>query len=216
MVYSEYMKLRILFYHFKGLKAPIIARYLQAENINCARQNVAIFIKKYRQIKSIRRRSGSGRPSKLTAEVKAIVEEETRKDDETTAHQLHQFVLSRGYRISLRTILRCRTSLGWTFRGSAYCQSLLLSVIVHTYRWSVKINDARTSLTKKVSRSASYRLRSDFVQTSFFKTIRYCITIVLRKRNIMLFLTSTVQHLRHHRSLSFRLHALRLRRLNRH
>ena len=122
MVYSEYTKLRILFYHFKGLKAPTIARYLQAVNIHCARQNVAIFIKKYRQTKSICRRSGSGRPSKLTAEVKAIVEEEMRRDDETTAHQLHQLHLSRGYRISLRTILRCRTSLGWTFRGSAYCQ----------------------------------------------------------------------------------------------
>ena len=52
-------------------------------------------------------------------------------------------------------------------------------------------NNARTSLTK-VSRSASYRLRSDFVLTSFFKTIRYCKTIVLRKRNVMLFLTATV------------------------
>ena len=53
--------------------------------------------------------------------------------------------------------------------------------------------NARTSLTKKVSRSASYRLRSDFVLTSFFKTIRYCKTIVLRKRNVMLFLTATVR-----------------------
>jgi hypothetical protein len=26
-----------------------------------------------------------------------------------------------GIDISLRTILRCRTALGWTFRGSAYC-----------------------------------------------------------------------------------------------
>ena len=52
--------------------------------------------------------------------------------------------------------------------------------------------NARTSLTKKVSRSASYRLRSDFVLTSFFKTIRYCKSIALRKRNVMLFLTATV------------------------
>ena len=52
--------------------------------------------------------------------------------------------------------------------------------------------NARTSLTKKVSGSASYRLRSDFFLTLFFKTIRYCKTIVLRKRNVMLFLTTTV------------------------
>ena len=122
MVYSEYTMLWILLY--KGLKASTIARYLQAENIiwMCARQNVAIFIKKYRQTNSICRRSGSGRPSKITAEVKAIVEEEMRKDDETTAHQLHRLLLSRGYRISLHTILCCRTSLGWTFRGSVYSQ----------------------------------------------------------------------------------------------
>ena len=45
-----------------------------------------------------------------------------RLDDETTAIQLHQLLISRGYNISKRTVLRCRTSLGWTFRGSAYCQ----------------------------------------------------------------------------------------------
>ena len=45
-----------------------------------------------------------------------------RKDDETTAMQLHTLLVNRGYRVSLRTILRCRTSLGWTFRGSSYCQ----------------------------------------------------------------------------------------------
>ena len=45
-----------------------------------------------------------------------------RRDDETTASQLHVILTAMGYSISLRTILRCRTSLGWTFRGSAYCQ----------------------------------------------------------------------------------------------
>ena len=50
-------------------------------------------------------------------EIKCVVEEQMRLDDKTTAHQLQK-----GYSISLRTILRCRTALGWTFRGSAYCQ----------------------------------------------------------------------------------------------
>jgi len=45
-----------------------------------------------------------------------------RRDDETTASQLHVLLTSLGYSLNLRTILRCRTSLGWTFRGSAYCQ----------------------------------------------------------------------------------------------
>ena len=45
-----------------------------------------------------------------------------RRDDETTASQLHVLLTSLGYTLNLQTILRCRTSLGWTFRGSAYCQ----------------------------------------------------------------------------------------------
>lgn len=45
-------------------------------------------------------------------------------DDETTAYQLLELLKEKGYTISLRTILRCRTSLGWTFRGSAYCQMI--------------------------------------------------------------------------------------------
>ena len=44
------------------------------------------------------------------------------RDDETAATQLHQILLDSRVDISLSTILRCHTSLGWTFRGSAYCQ----------------------------------------------------------------------------------------------
>ena len=35
---------------------------------------------------------------------------------------LHTLLNNRGYPLSLRTILRCQTSLGCTFRGSSYCQ----------------------------------------------------------------------------------------------
>ena len=44
------------------------------------------------------------------------------EDDETTAYQLHKMLQEKGFNISLRTVLRCRTALGWTFRGSANCQ----------------------------------------------------------------------------------------------
>ena len=43
-------------------------------------------------------------------------------DDETTAFQLCTLLNNRGFTLSLSTVLRCRTELGWTFRGSAYCQ----------------------------------------------------------------------------------------------
>ena len=51
-----------------------------------------------------------------------IVEQQMRKDDETTATHLSEILRQNRISISLRTVLRCREQLGWTFRGSAYCQ----------------------------------------------------------------------------------------------
>ena len=48
------------------------------------------------------------------------------RDNETTATQLQNYWCHvHGYKISIRTVLRCRSSLGWTFRGSAYCQLIV-------------------------------------------------------------------------------------------
>ena len=122
MVYSTYKKQCVLFFASRGLKAPAIAKELQKENLKCSRVGIHKFLKKYEATGSISRRVGSGRPSKVTAEIKQIVEEQMRADDEMTAYQLHRLLNEKGYSISLRMILRCRTALGWTFRGSAYCQ----------------------------------------------------------------------------------------------
>ena len=65
---------------------------------------------------------GSGRPTKITHDVLCIVEAQMRKDDETTAVQLQKILLDEGHPLSLKTILTSRSKLGWTFRGSAYCQ----------------------------------------------------------------------------------------------
>ena len=47
-----------------------------------------------------------------------------REDDEATATQLHTLLTACGVSISLSTILRSRSMLGWTFRGSKYCQQI--------------------------------------------------------------------------------------------
>ena len=122
MVYSDYIKLRILFYHRKGLKTPTIYKRLQLEGIECTRENIHRFLKRYEITHSIRRKPGSGGLSAITEEIKGLVEQQMQTDDETTVLQLHKLLVSRGYKISARTVLRCRKALGWTFRGSAYCQ----------------------------------------------------------------------------------------------
>ena len=47
------------------------------------------------------RTPGSGRPSKITAEVKALVERQMRHDDETTAAQLHVLLVRSGFKNSI-------------------------------------------------------------------------------------------------------------------
>lgn len=137
MVYSTYKMQRILSHHSQGLKAPTIARILrEEEQLRCTRVGVAKFLKKFEETGSLSRRSGSGRRSKITAEIKEIVEEQMQRDDETTAMQLHRLLTNRGYSICLRTILRCRTSLGWTFCGSAYCQLIRDANKVKRLAWA--------------------------------------------------------------------------------
>ena len=86
MVYSDYLKLRILFLARKSYKAPIIRNLLQAENLSCTRENVSLFMKRYVETHSIARKPGSEFLSKVTAEIKALVVQQMRIDDETTMH----------------------------------------------------------------------------------------------------------------------------------
>ena len=122
MVLSTYEKQRIVFYHKEGLTPSQILSALKVEDIYTTRQTVARFIKRFLETGSISRKEGSGRPSKITQRVLELVEHRMREDDETTATQLHMLLTSFGVSISLSTILRSRAMLGWTFRGSKYCQ----------------------------------------------------------------------------------------------
>ena len=121
-MYSVYKRQRILHYERTGHKAPTICRMLREEGMGVSRAGVHKFLQKYKETRSIERRPGSGRPTKMTAEVRALIERQMRDEDETTAVQLHALLASNGYSMTLKTVLRCRSSLGWTFRGSAYCQ----------------------------------------------------------------------------------------------
>ena len=99
---------------------------------------IAKFIKRFREDGTIVRRVGSGRPSKITAEIKAIVDEQMKRDDETTAFQLHRLLTEKGYNLTRRTVLRCRTELGWTFRGSSYCQLIREANKVKRLEWALQ------------------------------------------------------------------------------
>ena len=124
MVFTEYTKRRIVFYEAKGYRTPKITKLLQEEGIDVSRRGVSAFLARVEQTGDIARRPGSGRPSKRTDEVKDAVERAMRDDDETTAKELHEKLTTKGHSLSLSSTLRCRRELGWTVRGSAYCQMI--------------------------------------------------------------------------------------------
>ena len=143
MVYSYYKKLRIIFFRLKGLKAPEIEKRLLQEGLVATRQGIQDIIKRYEATRSIGRQPGSGRKSKVTDEIKRIVDDQMKADDETSAFQLHQLLMSKGHYLSIRTILQCRQRLGWTFRGSAYCQLIRQSNKVKRLEWArANLNEA--------------------------------------------------------------------------
>ena len=136
MPYSDYLKHRALYFHSKGLSPPAIADALAAERLPATRQGLALLIKCFQRTGSLERCAGSGRLSKITLEAKAIVDSQMHKDDETTVVQLAAILRSKGYNLSLSTVLRSRSSLGWTSRGSAYCQLIWHANKVKRLEWA--------------------------------------------------------------------------------
>ena len=84
MVYSEYTKKRILYYHEKKYSHRHIVKALSEEGIRVSRSGVWGFLKHYKETGAIQRKQGSGRPSTLSREGKELIDETMRSSDETT------------------------------------------------------------------------------------------------------------------------------------
>ena len=95
---------------------------LQAEGITPCRQTVWRFWRHYQRHGSILPLQSGGRPRKLTEIVLQLIDAAMMENDETTAKELRIILQQHRVVISLRTILRGRKTLGWSFRGAAYCQ----------------------------------------------------------------------------------------------
>ena len=117
MVYNMYKKWRIIHFHQLGHKPPTIAKLLKEENLKVSCVGVDKFIARFLETGLLRERNAQEdyHQSQQKCRQSSIQE-----DDETTAYQFRELLLSYGYSISRRTVLRCRLQLGWTFRGSAY------------------------------------------------------------------------------------------------
>ena len=99
-----------------------VVKMLKREQLSTTASTVQRFYNHFCDTGSIERRPGSGRPTLLSVSVLNSIDQMMQGDDETTAVQTRAHLHAQGMEMSVSTILRGRCLLGWTYRGSAYCQ----------------------------------------------------------------------------------------------
>ena len=114
---------RVVALYSKGHSVINIQRRLKDENINISRQALHKVVKKYRMgTMSL----ATPRQGKITDEMKVVIEETLRKDDEVTSTGLKSVLAARWpeLEVSISTIKRVRRKMGWVCTTPHYCQLL--------------------------------------------------------------------------------------------
>ena len=119
---SDYTRTRIELLYKQDLHPAEIFKLLKKEGQLVSFASVTRIIKKLRLTGSVANLARSGRPTKLSTEAKAFIEQQMRKDDETTSAQIQKKLEKRGVAVSSSTVRRSRKQQGWTLQRTAYCQ----------------------------------------------------------------------------------------------
>ena len=119
---SLYSRQRIKILLRDGATIAEIVDALKNEGILTCRQTVWRMKCHLEAHNSIEPLPKSGRPTKLTGRVLQSIENSMQRDDETTGKELISILNQSGVSISTTTALKGRQMLGWTKRGTAYCQ----------------------------------------------------------------------------------------------
>ena len=119
---SNYTRTRIALLHKEGLHPAGILRSLKSEGLPVTLGTVSRIIKKLQVTGCLENLPRSGRPSKLSAEAKAFIDQQMRRNDEMTSGQIQKKLAKRGITVNSSTVRRSRKQLGWTLQQTAYCQ----------------------------------------------------------------------------------------------
>ena len=119
---SLYSRERIKVLLRDGASIAEIVDALKKEDIITCRQTVWRLQRHLDAHGSITPLPKSGRPTKLPGRVLQSIENSMQRDDETTGKELVSTVNRGGVSVSTTTALKAQRLLGWTRRGTAYCQ----------------------------------------------------------------------------------------------
>ena len=122
--YSVYIRQRIVSLSQRGLSIRAIRTTLLAEDgLSVSLGGVSKFLNKVRNGSSLVDLPRAGRSSKITAQVKDIIDRELERNGELSAADLQNSIAREtGNMIPLSTLRRARRKLGWVHTGTRYCQ----------------------------------------------------------------------------------------------
>lgn len=135
---TTYARQRIHALRKTGATTAEIVATLKSEGIVTCRQTVWRFQQHVDEHTTIEPLPKSGRPTKLTPPVLHSIENCMQNDDETTAKELVAALNGSGVSISRTTALKGRRLLGWTQRGTAYCQLIREPNRVKRLEWATQ------------------------------------------------------------------------------
>lgn len=119
---SSYTRQRIESLQKENLPPAAIFKQLKREELEVSFASVTRIIKKYQIQGSTKKGVSSGRRAKLNSPSRRFIEDQMRRDDETTSSQIQKKLARRGVRVHASTVRRCRKKLGWTLQRTRYCQ----------------------------------------------------------------------------------------------
>lgn len=91
-----------------------------------SKARVLKFLRRYRETGTIAHAPGTGQASKLTYQIREIIKDQMKRNDETTGLELQKLLKKEveGFDASVSSILRWRNDLGWTCKGTKHCQMI--------------------------------------------------------------------------------------------
>ena len=144
-----------------------ISKCLQKEGIVLGRKTVRDIILRYKDSHSIRRKPGSGRPTKvMNPRTLQIIESFMKSNDEATNKEIKEHLETLGLNVSIATIIRAKKMLGWTYQIPGYCQ-----LIRHVNK-TKRLNWAKENITENFedaiwSDETSVSFGDDHLHTKF-------------------------------------------------
>ena len=137
---SNYSRQRLAQLFAEGLSDSEAVFKLQVEGICTSRQTVWRFRRHVAEHGTLQPLPIPGRPKKVTPVVLECIEQCMQEDDETTIKELISSLLQEtGVDIAPATALRARRSLGWTSRGTAYCQLIRAGNRAKRVEWARQV-----------------------------------------------------------------------------